>query len=295
MSKYNILLFVKKSTWIIILFISILYYPTGCDKATCPEPITKKDTIIQEPNFAIQFDGIDDYLELYLSPTIYNTQRGTVSLWVKVNDLSKSFTIVGMSDRGIGVSPNVFGNDPNQWVIEYRGTDWGQQQIHLSGLKFSNSIRTLSATTPANSINDNNWHNIAVLTDDNGNSIQVYIDGTLQSLTAFCCGGSTNDFFLADVPNLDNTKIGTIHRDTLVTTNAFLMDDFCLWNRALSLSDVQTIYLNPKQKPLNGLLVDYTFNSFENLSIGIPGINDIKDQTGNNHADGVNGPILVTH
>jgi hypothetical protein len=287
--KYNPLI-------VIIVVLTFVYLLASCDKATCPDPIIKpkKDTT-KSSNLAIQFDGVDDYLELYLSQSIYNLQKGSVSLWLKVGDLNKTFVIAGFSNRGSGINPIVTANQPNQWFIEFAGADYSQKQIHISGLKFSNFNRTLSAKTPANSINDNNWHNIIVNSDNNANSIEVYIDGVNQPLSVFCCGGNTNDFFLADVPDLDNAKIGTIHRDTVVQTNSFTMDDFCIWNRALSPLDILLINDNPSNRPSSGLVLDYTFNTYVNLNIGNAGTNDIKDQVGTNHADALNGPNLIAH
>ncbi|MDB5273109.1 MAG: hypothetical protein JWO58_1476, partial [Chitinophagaceae bacterium] len=184
----------------------------------------------------------------------------------------------------------------DQWYAGFRGDAPNQKQLQVVGVKNATGHPTLDAFTPANSIADNNWHNVIIVSDNSGNDVEIYIDGSLKTMTiGTCCGGNTHDFFFNDAANVDNAKIGVILRDAFLDYSQFTMDDFCIWNRALSITEIQNITTDPSTRPSSGLVVDYTFDKFEDLGIGNAGINDIKDQAGSNHADAVNGAQLVMH
>ena len=172
-------------------------------------------------------------------------------------------------------------------------------EINIKYIEHINSIQTLviqsgvirvDAYIPDNSIVDNNWHNYTLVSDNVG-AIEIYIDGVAQALYAgTCCGGTTNDYFFGDIPGLSSMKIGMLERDVLYSFGSFSIDDFRIWDKALSSSEIVTSIASASVPPVTNLVVYYDFESQEDLGVGISGVNDIRDQTGNTvHGDYILG------
>ncbi len=196
------------------------------------------------------------YIEVYNASPLYILSTGTISFWFKLPDVDISATLFSATNKGIA------GVNNNELYIRYR-EDY--QNIQLVGVV--GGVVTLDAATPTNSIADNNWHSLALVSDGAG-AIQVFLDGTSVTLTAgVCCGGTTNDFFFASAGTLNNMKIGALERGTNTPEGNFLMDDFRIWNSASACN----------------LELYYEFNLLENLSAGNAGANDYKDETNNTY------------
>ncbi len=276
---------VKASSILCLLSCVLFVTNTSCKVATCPDTIP-----VPIINGAIKLDGVNDYLDLQFAPSIYALQVGTVSFSVKIDDLNQALVLFSTAETG----PSGF--NASAWSLDFRGDLTNQQIIQMAGIPGNTGGTTSDPYTSANSIPDNNWHTVTVVSNNNNDNIEIYIDGVLKPLTAgACCGGNTKDFFFADALNIDNAKIGAILRDALSNYSKFTMDDFCIWNRALSLAEVQALAASPLSAPTSGLVVNYTFDKFENLGQGFSGVNDIQDKTGSNHADAVNGVQIVEH
>ncbi|MDB5256330.1 MAG: hypothetical protein JWM14_1025 [Chitinophagaceae bacterium] len=279
--------FIKTTAILSVLWCALFLTNTSCNTATCPHTPEGITPII---NGAIQLDGVNDYVDLQFAPSIYDLQVGTVSFWVKIENLTDAITLFSVAQTG----PTGF--SASSWAVSYRGDLTSQKQIQMTGVKGNTGGATSDPYTSANSIPDNDWHNVTIVSNNNSDNVEIYVDGTLKTITAgACCGGDTKDFFFADATNIDNAKIGVILRNTFLGYGKFSMDDFCIWNRALSLSEVQALAANPLNAPASGLLVHYTFDKFEDLGQGFSGVNDIKDKAGSNHADAVNGVLIAEH
>ncbi|MDB5273977.1 MAG: putative outer rane adhesin like protein [Chitinophagaceae bacterium] len=272
-----------------ILFILLLQ--VECKKAKCPLPVTTGNNADNNSpaNHAIQLDGTDDYMDISLAPSIYALKTGTISAWIKSPDFNTDHTVFAISKGG---------TNEDLWYLGTRGAGTLQGTIHTLGLNSSNTSghATMDAYSPINTFSDAAWHNITIVSDNSGNNIQIYADGVLQSMTAgTCCFGNTLDFFLGDANTAVNATIGVVYETAYTAYGKFTLDDFCIWNRALSASEVQALQSNPSNPPSSGLVLNYTFETFEDLGKGNSGTNDIRDQAGNSHADALNGPVIVIH
>jgi hypothetical protein len=89
-------------------------------------------------------------------------------------------------------------------------------------------------------------------------------------------------------------KIGALERNTFLYSHSFCIDDLRIWNKALTSSEVVSTISMPSTIPVNGLVVYYNFEQIENLNVGVTGVNDVRDQTGNTvHGDVYGGTILA--
>lgn len=150
------------------------------------------------------------------SHDIFDTQTYTVSAWV-------------YKDPAAGTS--------------WRGAvgDWNAGWMHLgqhaSGV-FSNHVRVDSAQkdmiglTP---VKTNQWQHIVSVVDKANKRLQLWVDGALEYSTTLATWGSTS------VPGTTNVLIGTPYSSGTYSWIGRI-DDVAIWNRALSSSEIQTLY-----------------------------------------------------
>ena len=225
---------------------------------------------------------VNCYAEIYNFNSLLSLQTGSISFWFKINDLNFQNILFSMSNK------NPIGSNNEYYIVYRTGTNCMQTAAIIGG-----SVK-MDAWTPTNSVNDNNWHNYTLVSDHTG-LIQIYIDGVAQTLTAGnCCGGTLNDYFFSDISGINNMKIGALERNTISYSNSFAIDDFRIWNRALTSTEVATTIATVSSPPVNGLVLYYTFEQIEDLNIGVHGMNDVRDETGNNqNADLLCGSIVL--
>ena len=115
-----------------------------------------------------------------------------------------------------------------------------------------------------NPVNDGVWHHIAVLRD-NTDQMYMYEDGVLVSQEQGCNGT------VCEGPN--PLMIGRSNSNGVTTQNALSgnLDNLRIWNRALSLSEIQQ-YMNQCVINDTDLLLYYDFDVIVN--------NEFEDQTG---------------
>ncbi len=119
----------------------------------------------------------------------------------------------------------------------------------------SSSLADVRAYCTVSDIFDGNWHHIIVTSD--GSSITIYADGTSQSLTTDQSSGSW--------PNLNQTDALIIGNGPAFNqTFTGLVDELRIYSRALSASDVTTIYNNGSGQygtlPDSGLVAGWHFD-----------------------------------
>ncbi len=168
---------------------------------------------------AVQFDGIDDYVEVTQNSglPLYAHEAYSVAMWVK-----------GVPQADIRVSSE--GNRARRFLLFNIGIDPSglTGRVHMFTRYRSDS--TLSADSN-NEAFDNTWHHI-VWVDNNGAGM-VYIDGVPDA----------NDFtYPRETMPLDTTTIGGILRDYPSHFFSGAIDDVRVYDHALSAEEVREIY-----------------------------------------------------
>jgi len=160
-------------------------------------------------NFAMEFDGMDDYFDIPSFTTSGND--ATISFWFK--------------DVGGSGSQYIFAGDANNVIYHVSNTVFYAK----IGSGYSNVyIATNTGTVPVNLL-DGNWHHIAITKQ--GVTCVWYLDGTAYSPT----GGAfsaTGGFTLS---RMGAPTIGT------GPLNASL-DEVAIWNSTLSSTAVTEIW-----------------------------------------------------
>ena len=187
--------------------------PAGATKSPTPAP----------PSFSnaksLEFDGVDDYVDLGSATTLNFTDDFSISCWIKED---------GNLNRGIFNSGNRSGSQG--WLL-YRTS--------ANKVAFKCAARTATSTT---SINTDAWINIIVTWEKDaadtggstGNRIKLYINGSLEATATRL---STN------AP----TYSGTIYNDIGTPyngTNEFLgkIDEVAAYDFLLSADQITSIY-----------------------------------------------------
>jgi len=163
---------------------------------------------------ALQFDGIDDFVEIddpnYKGVT--GSASRTAAAWIKTSTTSGSHNIVTWGSNVTGQA----------WVFT----------VANSKLVLAVKDGLIIGSTP---IADDTWHHVAAILDDDGTAdvseVQLYVDGQLETLS----------FVLAQPINTasgDNVKIATFGGGFLFNG---LIDDVRIYDRALTLEDIQTL------------------------------------------------------
>jgi len=170
-------------------------------------------------NFAMEFDaGSSQYIS---SPEINLGSQQTISFWINrvANGVASAF--LGGSN-GWGTTGIAIYAETNNVIY-----------MSVNGVTYIDFVNVFG-TRPAG-----NWYHICI--SRNGNSATLYVDGVSVSTKA---GFSTGDL-----------KIDTIgaarHTTTGVANYEFNgdMDEVAIWNKALELEDVQTIYNATNDNP----------------------------------------------
>jgi hypothetical protein len=156
-----------------------------------------------------------------------NLSEGSFSAWIR-SDGANPGVILAASDQSDGSS-------------ELRFFVFGSSSVlRLDGRNDGTSIGGLQGTT---GLADGLLHHVVATVDASGNAA-LYVDGMLEDTT-------TGMGFFDDVTGLDTMGIGRSKDSTPGGGQWFfdgLIDDLAIWNRALSVQEVQHIYIQGRDR-----------------------------------------------
>ncbi|WP_159453593.1 DUF6443 domain-containing protein [Ohtaekwangia koreensis] len=120
--------------------------------------------------------GAGAYIEMPNSLTkhsfIQNTGKFTISAFIKIGDLNARNVIVGNTATSVSKGFT--------FMYETYGGGYGDHQLRFITTIGTNSV-SFTALGGVRTINDNNWHHVAVVGD--GHSIRFYVDGVQDGAT----------------------------------------------------------------------------------------------------------------
>ena len=169
----------------------------------------------------LSLDGADDYIDLTSHTTTFATlSQGTLSAWVKLTATGRQ-TIFDIGD----------GASNSNFVAFYVNNGQVGLQIKDGGV---NVLQTVSTAT----INDGTWHHVAFSVDGSGN--QLYIDGAAVART-FISGSAATTTFISALNSTTVTTIGAYDNGVINGEFLGMLDEVCIYSRALSGSEVVTL------------------------------------------------------
>jgi hypothetical protein len=194
------------------------------------------------PRNALDFDGVDDFVDLGNPPELQITGNLTVETWFK--------TTLAVADYKQLVAKWYSGGDLDggSYVVGWGGT----------GLNFSiqnASQQGLSASSGA-MWNDGEWHHVAGTWD--GTTIKIYIDGALQDST-------TNAGFGSIEHTSRTVRIGSDNRWTTYPNDrqfAGQIDEVRIWNTARTPAQIRDDMYRTLDGDESGLVAYYRFDQY---------------------------------
>ena len=186
-------------------------------------------------DFALSFDGIDDYIELP-DGMVSSLNDFTFICWFNT-DVNDSWT--RLMDFGSSTAVNMF------LTPSYGGTNIPRFAIKQSG----GGEQQITSSSP---LNQGQWYHIAVTIDDNMNTGKMYLDGTLiaennsMTIRPSSLGNTTNNYFgksQYNDPYLDG-----------------IMDDISIWGRTLDQNEIQSSMYTSLNGDENGLISYWGLN-----------------------------------
>ena len=173
-------------------------------KAVAPPPS-------MEQNGALEFDGLDDFVDLGNAPELHFTTAVTAEAWIRPDSVQKEIPIVAKANaRG---RQNAIELQVKDGLVRFRISDGKAECCGDQGWW------PVAGKTP---IEPGLWHHVAGTYD--GKQVCVYVDGVMQASSAF-------DKTIADVPFAANLGM-----DSIVQPKYFRgqIDELRLWDRARS-------------------------------------------------------------
>ncbi|MHC4175343.1 MAG: LamG domain-containing protein, partial [Planctomycetota bacterium] len=174
---------------------------------------------------ALEFDGIDDYVDCGSDASLDITNEITIAAWVKTNDSGNSQfnPYVTKGDRTYGLKHH------SRNTMEFVIYDGYWRTTHF----------------PVDSSFNGVWHHLAGTYD--GSQLKLYIDGTLEVTTAHKGSIASNTANLDIARNSE--EAGRFYDGAI--------DDVRIYNYALSPDEIETIYRVKavKPRPVDGAVV----------------------------------------
>lgn len=217
---------------------------------------------------SLLFDGVDECLLISTTSSIDFIQNSefTLSAWVKFTSLSVAQTFFFKGMGGSGTNNSIRFYIPTTGRISFI--------VRASSTADRVRVRTQNLT---GIINDGNWHHLVVTWDGTVSTVAanalIYIDGVIGTMD------TQTDGLVGAIPPGDAWALSGVENESDNFWNGNL-DEMSIWNKALSLAEVQEIYNSGAPTDLFGhsaetnLAAWWPFNDVANF----PTTRDVKGE-----------------
>jgi hypothetical protein len=217
---------------------------------------------------AFGFDGDLDYVDLGAGATLDLPGTMSVSLWVRLDTLDHAkYFFADFSDGN--TSQGALGT-----VADASTFAWFQSYT-------DGTFETLSGLTP---IQLNQWFHLSVVRDDEGKTVRLFVNGMEESSLNYA--GKT-------VVPLQGSKVlgGSLPNFPADYIDGQL-DEVGIYNRALSVAEIQTLYSDRSISDASGVVVNLLLGTASGLTGGIARIQNVIGSSGNDILVGNGGNVL---
>ncbi|MEW6027456.1 MAG: LamG-like jellyroll fold domain-containing protein [Planctomycetota bacterium] len=195
------------------------YYDGHTAAASAAAPAPSVDGIVGTSQ---SFNGTSNYITVPDAPAFDwgSEDSFTVELWAKFTNVSGKNKVMIGRDQGPG--------QPHWWLGANVTTGVANFNLRDSN---GNGI----AVTGTTAINNNQWHHIVAVRDNDANQNRLYIDGSLQA-------SGSHDYTAGFAAS---TTIGIGYMAYNLTPDYYyagLLDEIALYTRALTLTEIQQHY-----------------------------------------------------
>lgn len=219
---------------------------------------------------AIEFDGVDDYVDLGSANQTDITSNLTVSAWINRGSINTYDSVVSKDD---GTNRNY-----QLWIANSVGPN--ANKVYFS--VFTSNVQYDAISN--NVISADGWHHLVGV--HNGTNVLLYVDGILQTTQANTASIDNDN---VDLWIGDRSDGGVLPFDGQI-------DDVRIYNRALSSTEIETLYKSERKRIggnlANGLVAHYEMNDKEIGRVA----GQVHDSSGNdNHGTFVGFDDLVAN
>jgi hypothetical protein len=201
---------------------SIVYDESGNENDGYIFGATWTDGILSN---ALNFDGVDDYVEVSDSPSLnFGTNDFSISAWLKTDYLD-------MDDSQIIEKMNRFGSSPYKGFYLRIAYYPSHHYTFEAGISDGLTDFELYSTSV---LNDNRWHMVTAVFDRD-NDLEIYVDGQLENSIDISVIGNINvlnSMYIGQQDNYDNN----FHE---------IIDEIKLFNQLLNEEDVIDFFKEP--------------------------------------------------
>jgi len=183
---------------------------------------------------ALQFDGIDDYVNLYIGPLIPTLSECTFSIWVNWS---------GRPDPAMGGWQRIFDFGTSQANYIYICPSTGAANAAMRVAIVANNARWDEFDSSIGPL-PTGWHHVAVTVSESTKTMILYVDGDVVGSKTNCVN-SVND-----LRTTTNNWLGrSQYYNTPPTPDPYFdgsLDDFKIYNRVLSQAEIKKV-ANPEK------------------------------------------------
>ncbi len=198
-----------------------------------------------------QFDLTNDTQITIPPATDFDSTNGTISFW-----MNYSFPLSGLPGPGAEAAMLFDRRTTAGTVIAINAAGTIEYQNLYTTNSGTNMISRNNTITGGDSVGDGNWHHVAITYDQSSNGVvSIYVDGVLDT--------QANNPAAWTWPANEELELGRSHDSYWKIYNG-QMDDFRIYNRILTASEVSTIGTESTSDTLidtNALKVRFDFNS----------------------------------
>ncbi len=168
---------------------------------------------------ALQFDGVDDYVELPIGSMIGSLTNSTFLIWANFANTGGAWQRIW--DFGSGEQINMF-------LTPRIGTA-GEMRFAITVTSWADEDQTTASATLASG-----WHHVALVIDIDNNVHRLYLDGELVA---------ENTDARYSPSTLGETTQNWLGRSQYVADGYYVgsLDDFQIYNHAMSANEIRTV------------------------------------------------------
>ncbi len=169
---------------------------------------------------ALDFDGVDDYIEIGSDRSGFLGATGSVTFWFNTTQVATGGAAFWASPGFIGVESSGDGNDIFWGILN----TLGELVFHVGDNP---------AVANAGVQNDGTWHHAALTRDSTTGAIEIYIDGVLVQSNTSDTGAKTTAF--SSIARIEDTGGTPEEYDGLI-------EDIRLYDVVLTAEEIATMY-----------------------------------------------------
>ncbi len=213
-------------------------------------------------DYALKFDGVNDKVSLGDVPE-FNVEAGeaiSISLWVRTNS-----------------------NIATQFILSKREGNNGYQAFKFTDNQIGINLRNINQVDcsywTAAYLNDEDWHHMVLVINTIDSTSSFYFDGVQTTIQE-----SKKEYIALGISSTKDLELGYNNKDNNGFMDGYL-NEASIWTKALSLSEIQSLYNSGISGTPIGLLSHYKADDYDTPTV-------LTDSIGVNHGI-ITGAIYV--